>query len=386
MSFAGYKWAGIDTFNKGSFWHLRGQSMLESVDWEALCRYGTRLNHGRSCTLLPDIAMGGRHMVRILLFDDDTRWIARVRMPSRHANSPDSHLLKLEADALRYVKERTKIPVPTVFGHTAGEEIGAPVMLMECLRGNVGMDLNFDFIPDKQKATFYEEMAHIQTDISSLLLPKIGCIIRLEDGSYEVGPIPGFGGPFDTASDYLKAWGTKTQYEQSPARIRKACGDLGDEIIASTAEFPHKLRTLAERLCSGRDHGQFPFCHIDFGHNNIIVDDEYKVLGVIDWEHAFAAPWEAIDFPLTLLQVPAPMDAPWNYDEEGVPTDEAERKKLEDRKEYVAAVRRAEFRRELPSMLSDILNDAQKQNVATAMRLYVDGKMGLYSKVLDDLE
>ncbi|KAI9748499.1 MAG: hypothetical protein M4579_007206 [Chaenotheca gracillima] len=385
VPFAGYKWKGLDTFSKGSFWYIRAQTMFESMDWEALREHGTRLNQGQHCTLLPDMAMGGRHMVRILSFDDGTRWVARLRLPSRHADKPDSYLLlRLEADCLRCVKERTVIPVPTVFDCSAGGEIGAPLILMECLPGNVGMNLNFNFIPDRHKAPFFEEMAQIQTDMSSLLFPKIGCIERLEDGTYEVGPIPGFGGPFDTATDYLKAWAMKTKYAHSAARIKEACGDIGDEVIASTEAFPGKLQDLAARICAtGRDHGPFPLCHVDFGHNNIVVDDEYKVLGVIDWEEAFAAPWETIDFPLTLRQVPVKMDAPGNYDEHGLHVDEGMRKRRGDRKDYIAAVRRAEARRGLPSTLSDVLADDAGQDVASALFYFADGKMGLYSKVLD---
>lgn len=62
---------------------------------------------------------------------------------------------------------------------------------------------------------------------------------------------------------------------------------------------------------------------------------------MIDWEYAFAAPWETLGFPLILQMVPEAMDAPWNYDELGQPTDERERVKLEDRKAYIEAVRRA---------------------------------------------
>ncbi|EGD96537.1 hypothetical protein TESG_03977 [Trichophyton tonsurans CBS 112818] len=386
--FTGYKWAGL-SFSEGSFWHCRAQSFLASVNWEALCDFASSLHSGKRCIVESEIALGGRHMVRIIQFEDNSRWIARLRMPARSTSKDDSidkheaadNLLKREFDCLQLVKERTTVPVPTVFGYSNKSKIGAPVILMECLLGNVGTDLNFDFIPPKYKNSFFEEMARIQTEISSILFPKIGSIIRLENGSYDIGPIPGLGGPFDTATEYFRAWSATIQFPHPASFIENTCGNLGADIAKSTAEFPQRIGELAEML-PVRDSGPFPLRHIDFGHNNILVDDNYKVLGVIDWEHAFAAPWETVDFPLTLSTIPEAMDAPWNYDEHGVPKDEKIRERLVDRKDYIAAVCQAEGSG--PPILSSILNDQKVQDLATAMRLYAtDGKMGLYSKVLD---
>lgn len=58
--------------------------------------------------------------------------------------------------------------------------------------------------------------------------------------------------------------------------------------------------------------------HGDFGHHNILVDDDYRVKGVIDFEYAFAGPWEiAASFPKNLFSMPRVADAPWNYDADG---------------------------------------------------------------------
>ena len=54
-------------------------------------------------------------------------------------------------------------------------------------------------------------------------------------------------------------------------------------------------------------------------HNNIVVDDHYRVLGVFDWEDAYTAPWETLEFPLILCVTPRPIDIPDNYDVEGKP-------------------------------------------------------------------
>lgn len=140
---------------------------------------------------------------------------------------------------------------------------------------------------------------------------------------------------------------------------------------------------LAPQLPLVLDKGPFPLCHVDFGHNNIIVDNEYNILAVIDWEHAFASPWELQYFPLTIQVTPPPMDLPDNYDENGQPKDKETRQKLADRKFYLSAVHRSEGPDVESPALSEALGNDKVQSLATAMRLFVDGKMGFYSKVLD---
>lgn len=206
-----------------------------------------------------------------------------------------------------------------------------------------------------------------------------------QDGTYEQGPIPGLGGPFNTATEFFKAWATKVKFGMTDEQLRAASGQYAAEIIPSVSSFPRSISKLASRL-SVRDQGPFPLCHGDFGHNNIIVDDRYRVLGVIDWETAFAGPWEVFgDFPLTLSTVPPTVDAPWNYDEEGSPKSADLVQKLTDQKDYVAAVRQEENRSEGNSyFLSNALEDSGRQQLVTAMRLYQSGKVGWYSKLIDE--
>lgn len=215
-----------------------------------------------------------------------------------------------------------------------------------------------------------------------MTFPKIGAIIRLEDGTYDVGPVPGLGGPFNTATEYLKAWAKAARFP-GLSQAKQGCGGYYDEIMPQIADFPHKLEALAGSIPI-RNHGPFPLFHGDFGHNNIIVDDDYNVLGVIDWEHVYSVPWECVYFPITLLGVPAAMDAPWNWDENGIPTDLETRTEIEDQAVYIDSVKQVERRNGFSALLSTTLADPANQDLACAMKLYTeDGKFGFYTKVLD---
>ena len=89
-------------------------------------------------------------------------------MTTSQSEEERSRLVQGEVDCLRLVKERTTVPVPMIFGYVTStqNEIGAPFMLMECLSGNTGVDLNRNDeahgVPLKHKPSFYEEMARLQ--------------------------------------------------------------------------------------------------------------------------------------------------------------------------------------------------------------------------------
>lgn len=206
------------------------------------------------------------------------------------------------------------------------------------------------------------------------MFPKIGAIVRRQDGTYEVGPLPGLGGPFSTATEYLVAWAQAARFPNMEG--------ASDEIKASITEFPHLIEALAANIPI-QDHGPFPLVHDDFGHNNIVVDDDYNILGVIDWENACSMPWESVYFPLTLSVVPHPMVPAWMY-EDGVPKHKKIRIIIDERKDYVNTIRQIERREGLSHSLSATLGDQAGEQLAYAMKLYIhDRKFGFYTKILD---
>jgi len=169
--------------------------------------------------------------------------------------------------------------------------------------------------------------------------------------------------------------------------VKEDCGPLGDEVWESIRCFPKRVGELANLISGPYENGPFPLVHVDFGHNNIVVDSEYNILGVIDWENAISAPWGMVEYPLTVRATPVPMDASWNYKSDGSPTDIDLIEKHKDRQEYLQAVIDAEKELGLSSELSKVLSNIQIRDVAAAMKLFgVDGKMGWYSRVLDTLE
>ena len=407
------KWKGLSTFSKGTSLYNLSQDLLKSVRWDTLCAHASNMRKGLTCSVETPIAMGGRHLIRILTFEDGVRWIARLRLPKilcgdesvcSDSDEESNLLVEREIACLTIVLERTSTPVPKVYGHIKAGQIGvgASVIFMEYLAGNVALDLCFNSIPPQFKPKFFYQMAlaqvstaaeiymlicglnRAQTHVSTILFPMIGSVTRRADGKYDVGPLPGIGGPFETASDFFRAWAATAKFPHSREHIMSVCGDLGDDISKSTAEIPSRLSEMADQICSNGDRGPFPLVHVDYGHNNIVVTPDYDIMGVIDWEHAFAAPWQTVDYPLTGRATPRSMDAPWNYGPDGAPLDPDLQTRYKERMEYLSCVRAAEESLSVSPILSSTLADVRVQDIAAAMRLFAaDGKMGYYSQVLN---
>jgi Phosphotransferase enzyme family len=406
--YSGFQWNYFSSLSDGPI-RERANSFLLSVDWQALLNYAANVRNGVECTLLSHIGLGHNHMVRIIRFMDEVQWVARLRLPSLKDGEKFSDIAKsieCEASTIAFVRQRTRVPVPEVYAFESDSNCSAkaPFMLMECLNGNVGMDLGMEVPPEHQQA-FFKGLAEIhvskspcgdtatyfvfQVELSTVQLPMIGTIQRInEDGTIQQGPIPGLGGPFPTATEFFKAWCAKVNFGLSNKRLHEACGSYAAELIPNITSFPTKLAMMASRL-SDFDKGPFPLIHGDFGHNNVVVNNDYQIIGVIDWEKAFAAPWEvAGDYPLTLSTVPPAMDAPSNYNEMGKPTDPILAKKFASQKDYIANIKDAEDARsitELPRLLN-LLQDSCKQRLITAMmRLYPSGKVGFYSNLVPEV-
>lgn len=223
-------------------------------------------------------------------------------------------------------------------------------------------------------------------DLSKIVLPKIGAIVgKNKNGTFKQGPIPGIGGPFKTAPEFFRAWAAKTKFGLTDEGLRAQSGQYYDEVVGQVASFPHFVSGLAEKLATTRPKGPFPLFHGSFGHNHIIVDDQYQILGIVNWTAAFAAPWDIFgQFPLGLSIMPIEMILPTQHEKGVWPKDVELDHRLECRKIYVDAVRKVEREMEDSTcLLSTILTDKTRQPLIKAMSLFESGKAGYYANVVN---
>jgi Ser/Thr protein kinase RdoA (MazF antagonist) len=119
----------------------------------------------------------------------------------------------------------------------------------------------------------------------------IGRIVKLSDGSFFIGELPGIGGPFKTAAEFFCAWAKYSRFPFDEEFIRARTPKTAvDEIISSIKNFPARLSDFAQHYTFRS--GPFPLMHSDLYSSNVLVDSECCIKGVIDWENAIVGPWK----------------------------------------------------------------------------------------------
>ncbi|KAI0190544.1 kinase-like domain-containing protein [Astrocystis sublimbata] len=363
---------------------------IERTNWQTLCQIASTLNHGLPCTLLSNITNGLHNLVRILEFSDQTRWIARI---SLHRSPADLAKLRSEVTVMQLIKEKSQLPVPHIFAYEANIDnpVGAPFILMEFLPGNTAMDAAGGYevhkgeIPSVYRTGFHRSVAKCQVQITALRFSKIGTVVRTREGEYEIGPFPDIGGPFDSATTFFAAWVQHLKFPHTEDQILKMMGEgPANRVLAAIKKFPSQLKAVVDQM-SCDNYGPFPLCHADFFHSNIVVDENFQILGIIDWEGACTLPLQLVTFPAFLDIMPPLFGSPNNYNKDGVPLDGRQRQRWNDRKGYAQMVQSAELAEVDDHLLSRCLNDEKNLTLAYAMTAYRNGKLGFYDNVLDAL-
>lgn len=226
--------------------------------------------------------------------------------------------------------------------------------------------------------------------MSSITFPEIGSIRRQPDGSYHVGPIDYLGGPFKTATEFFKAWAArKPSRTLNTKGIISACGGPGpvaEECLQSMREFLDQLAKLLAKgpLDAEFDTGPFPLRHTDLGIHNILFDDEWNILSVIDWEFAIAAPWEMVCQSMVLSHESRTI-WPIFYTETGAPRDEDVQESLDDQAYFLARIKHWEKELGVVDALSKVMSSEKMRDLAEAFKNFEEfryGRPGFYLRML----
>lgn len=199
--------------------------------------------------------------------------------------------MSIEIATMNYLRLNTDIPVPEVFGHDldADNEVGAPYILMEYLHGTIASDLQEaqdcgigTFGSPEQDCRFWAQMAEYHAKFASITFDKIGSLHRNGE-TFTVGPEIETGeGPWDTPEQYYKALvrhRTKVANTDAPSEVRNS----------QSFSYPSNFMQLMESA-EDRNTGPFDLANRDFGAHNVLVDNEFNIVGFIDFDGVMAAP------------------------------------------------------------------------------------------------
>ncbi|KFA54479.1 hypothetical protein S40293_09557 [Stachybotrys chartarum IBT 40293] len=310
---------------------------------------------------------------------------------------PESYYTVLhEADTMGLVRRMSSITVPPILDHEVYWRVYEdydiyPWILMGFFSGDTAMFQRQGIDPSETDrktwalSRIHTTMAELQATIASLRFEQIGQIQYLE-GRFVVGPIPGVGGPFNTAAEYFKALvkapvelATRGYiYDQVDQLVRE--GEIPAEdakdLVQQFKEFPSMVADLAERMPFSK--GPFPLMHMNMAPYAIFVDEHFEIQALMDWQDSLVVPWEIYTPALTIHAPPAVLDNT---------VDRPRQSHFRThQKAYTNLVVSAEQRYGKDNKLSSQFADSELLDLAQAFWSYrKDEHIGFYKNVIDPL-
>ncbi|KND89254.1 hypothetical protein TOPH_06170 [Tolypocladium ophioglossoides CBS 100239] len=242
-------WTTVDDFLQNG--DSRAARCFRRTQWDQLCLIASNANRHLECVALYQVTSGLNNVVRLLEFSDRSRWAARVQI-----KTTGNAELETEVATMQYIKEHSDLAVPRVFAYALDENNPAAVayMLIEVLPGIVAMDalggyeVHRGVIPTQYRRQFYRSVATCHVQITSLRLPKIGTIVRNREGEYESGPLPGIGGPFNTAAAFFEAWADNVKFKwdnETIGRMMQRGPISAERMISIINQFSSQIKAMA---------------------------------------------------------------------------------------------------------------------------------------------
>ncbi|KEZ43661.1 hypothetical protein SAPIO_CDS4269 [Scedosporium apiospermum] len=220
--------------------------------------------------------------------------------------------MQSELATMEFVRQNTNIPIPKVYGYDLNDQntVGCPFSFLGYVHGNTAEEVARSFpgghegIPEQFEEKFWRQFAEVMIQLASVRMPKIGSITRDEADptKYVVGPlVETNSGPYESAAEfythYPLALGNKLRAEGEQA-------DGQDEVLAA-------FRTLSASFRNNEAEGHhtetFGLANYDLNANNILVDREFNILAVIDWDSVIAVPDAALYRMPFLMGVACPI-------------------------------------------------------------------------------
>ncbi|KAF6782191.1 hypothetical protein CSOJ01_16020 [Colletotrichum sojae] len=243
---------------------------------------------------------GSYNLCHVVELADSTKLVIRIPATGwgSHHTPEAAAAMESQAATLRLIRERTAVPVPEVYALdvTADNEIGAPYFCMSFIPGRRVSDIWF--VADGDNTTLKREemrlrilksLARVMAKLSPLVFDKLGSITTNMSGVIDIGPVYDWlendddsvevgasGGPFDSETAF---------WEENQTL------DSGVNVWAKgKTKVMGAIMACYMQRNTEREHPGFVLCPPDFNYQNIMMDEEDDITGLIDWDLAHTVP------------------------------------------------------------------------------------------------
>ncbi|KAL0935574.1 uncharacterized protein CTRU02_210165 [Colletotrichum truncatum] len=296
------------------------EELCHRIDVAKLRSRASMLRDGVPCTIelsrkTMSAMMGNQNCHTEIHFQDGVTWLARFHITK--TTSPPQEvrdfILRSEAATMTYLKRHTRIPVPEVFDWACesdpASQIGAGYILMGRLDG---LPLDWRAVTSAQKEKIMQQLADVFLEIEKHPFRLMGSLTPSNDDA------SGFDlrGLAQPATYRLGAEGPLGPFSSSLAGSR-AIVERYLKMIASgeiaschhlDVYLAHRLRLdLVDSLWEdASSKNQFYLKHPDDKGDHILINENFDIVGIIDWEWtSTASPEEAFSSPLMMWPVAA---------------------------------------------------------------------------------
>lgn len=251
------------------------------------------------CVVDPHPRTGSRNAIYTAEFSEKEtaqkhKWAIFIPLRGRCFSSAEKSWLESDIRAMKFIKERTDIPIPYIYGYdySTQNKIGAPYVLMDFMGGDRVEDV-WENWSEEKRLLCLSQCAESMRKLGRFgfnCIGVLGCDHR--KGEYVVHGIPsetkGSGdgisatGPFSSTKAYLdNIWRSKTMELE---------GNITPE-AAKNKQFLVLLKLLIPALVDLGPATQHFFLSLpEFGGGNVLVDHDGNVTGFVGWEKVMIMP------------------------------------------------------------------------------------------------
>ncbi|KAF2452339.1 kinase-like domain-containing protein [Lineolata rhizophorae] len=287
---------------------------IASIHTDAICALASSFRDGEPCRIFMEMRKGSFNLCYFIVFnsepesDKGDKWVVRIPIVPR-LGFPEEKM-RAEIATMKYVAQKTKIPIPRLFGYSVGSDnlIRVPYMLLEYIDGRQLTQDDVASGSGERRKHIFEQLADIYLELYDQRFDSIGALTLDVDGSswsfgcnrplsstiseQELGGLdPSAVVPvnrtFASAIDYYYAL-TGLAFNDF---IRARDSVLTEKDARDDLYDLHKFRSgIMDWVDPELNHGPYCLMHGDLLPSNIIVDEDCNIKAIIDWEWSRTVP------------------------------------------------------------------------------------------------
>lgn len=291
-------WTSFQGLDRQDLRCKRIDQILKTANFVHICSLASQARQSNDkssvqsfpCSIDPSKFAAGHHNVVFeIAFSDSLQWIARVRLPEIDEGETD-HIetsMLSEIATSRLIASKTTVPVPKIyhFDVDPSNDFGFRFVLMQALPGRHLESGLARSVPKEHFNKLTGQLADCYDQLSHLRFSRIGHLWcgRTAEDQPSIIPIPNVGGPFSSSLEYFYA------LRKFHNRMIQAEHSGDKEWMTSAWILEQALPSM---IIEDFIHGPFPLCHVDLHYENILIDDDFNITGIIDWSHSQTVPLE----------------------------------------------------------------------------------------------